>query len=70
MARAVHRVLLRLLLAASLPAMAAEPPADLTGVLQRIAAQSPAIQAAQASQRAASAQEREARAAWFGKVDG
>lgn len=67
---AVHRALLGLLLAASLPALAVEPPTDLTGVLQRIAAQSPAIQAAQAGQRAASAQEREARAAWFGKVDG
>ena len=68
--QAVQRVLLGLLLAASGPALAVEPPSDLTGVLQRIAAQSPAIQAAQAGQRAASAQEREARAAWFGKVDG
>lgn len=66
------RVLLGLLLAASgsLPALAAQPPLDLVGVLQRISAQSPAIQAAQAGKRAASAQERQARAAWFGKVDG
>jgi outer membrane protein TolC len=68
--QAVQRVLLGLLLAASGPALAVEPPSDLSGVLQRIAAQSPAIQAAQAGQRAASAQAREARAAWFGKVDG
>ncbi len=65
----VRGVLLTLLLLASLPVMAAEQPADLSAVLQRIQAQSPSIQAAQARQRAASAQEREARATWFGKVD-
>ncbi|MHB1799243.1 MAG: TolC family protein [Vulcanimicrobiaceae bacterium] len=58
-----------LLLAACLPATAVDQPADLTSVLQRIASQSPTIQAAQAGQRAADAQEHEARAAWFGKVD-
>ena len=66
---ALRRVLLTLLLAASLPATAAEQPADLTGVLQRIATRSPTIHAAQAGRRAAGAQERATRAAWFGKVD-
>ncbi len=65
----MRRLLWGLLLTACLPVMAAKPPVGLRGVLQRIAAQSPAIQAAQASQRAAGAQERKARAAWFGKID-
>ncbi len=67
--QAMRRGLLLMLLVVSLPVLSAEQPPDLAGVLRRIANQSPTIQAAQASQRAASAQERTARAAWFGKVD-
>jgi len=55
--------------AASMPAAQAAAPADLAGVLQTIAARAPDVLAAQAATAQASAQVRQARAAWFGKVD-
>ena len=60
---------LALLLGVCLPTLAAGQPLDLAAILQRVAAQSPSIHAAQAGQQAASAQEREACAVWLGKLD-
>lgn len=51
------------------PATASPSDMDLTTVLQTIAARSPDVLAAQAALRGAEAQVKEARAAWFGKID-
>lgn len=50
-------------------AAASAPASDLAAVLQTIAARSPDVLAAQAAKAQADAQVRQARAAWFGKVD-